>query len=522
MKKICITAIAVGCLHICMTSQTNNEFHESYRLSSTLWERSEGIHILQNGRILDIGESSHCTGVTTCYNSCSLIWFDQQGTMIRNRKIGSSVGFYGVEAEECNDHSLIVHGNITNNALFMKTDSIGTVQWSKVVDHASDMAGNRDLVKMDTTYFICGSLGYDGSQIYSFTESGNFRWLKSFTSADRFQLNAITKTNTNTMMGMAQVTNTSNYYGAACFVEIDMNGNILNSKLITPAFTYYGRIPAFNICRSSDGNFIGTCAFTNGNQYVIKIDPSMNILWSANITANPAFGSGYRDEITADNDGGVWIGSHSQYSVHIQLIHIGNNGSLLEKNIFSNHDLIELTALDYTSDCNLLVSGARRDGVTYSHYLAALGADGKTTCLDSLYNVTVSSATLGTQTYNVSTTTEVVNVTPLTMFQEAGVYQEVNYCSTTADLCAINAIDGEDEQNVWVYPVPVSDELNIAQENIQSLQFTLYTVTGQEMHQQLLMGNLNAIDMSKYNNGVYIYELRSNNRLIKRGRLIKV
>lgn len=521
MKRVFLTAIFAILCNILVNSQTNTEFFKSYRLSSTLWERCESIKILQNGDYIDVGESSHCDGVSTCNNSCSFIWFDKYGNTLRNKKIGSSSGFYGVQLAECNDLSLIAHGNVSNNLMFLKTDNTGNVIWSKTIDHASDMSG-KDLVQIDTLYFVNGSLGYNASQIYSFTESGNFKWMKSLVATDRIKVKAITKSYNKTLIGIAQLTNTTSYYGAAALFEMDINGNVLNSKIITPSFTNYTRDPAFNICKTSDGNFIACFAHSSGGYYMMKINSTLSIIWSVNITANPIFGSGYRDVITADNAGGIWIGSHSQYSKAIELIHISSNGALQEKNSYSNNDLIELTGMNYTADCNLLIGGARRDGIIYSHFLAALGKDGKTSCIDSLYNVSLQPITFGTQAYTISLANETVTVSNVSLFQETGTYQEINYCSAIADNCTSNSINNiTDENEISVFPQPAEDLLQIRNQSSHQIQLTLYNELGIKVMDKKLTDELNSLDISELSRGIYFYSISSGTDLMSSGKIIK-
>ncbi len=521
MKRTNLIVFIILFINVLAYNQTNTEFFKSYRLSSTLWERCESIKILQNGDYIDVGESSHCDGVSTCNNSCSFIWFDKYGNMLRNKKIGSSSGFYGVQLAECNDHSLIAHGNVSNNLMFLKTDNTGNVIWSKTIDHASDMNA-KDLVQIDTLYFVNGSLGYNASQIYSFTESGSFKWMKSLIAADRIRVKAITKSYTKSLIGIAQLTNTTSYYGAAALFEMDINGNVLNSKIITPSFTNYTRETAFNICKTSDGNFIACFANNSGGYYMLKINSALSILWSVNITANPLFGSGYRDVITADNAGGVWIGSNSQYSKAIELIHISSNGSLLEKNTYSNNDLIELSGMNYTTDCNLLIGGARRDGIVYSHFLAALGKDGKTSCIDSLYNVSLQPITFGTQAYTISMVNETVTVSNISLFQETGAYQEINYCSAIADNCSSNSINNFiDENDISVFPQPVETLLQIRSKTGNWIQFALYNELGVKIMDKQLMAELSSLDISGLSAGIYFYSISTETDLLKTGKIIK-
>ena len=502
-------------------AQFNTEFFKSYRMSSTLWERSEGLQLLQNGYILDIGESSACTGVSTCYNSSALIWFDSFGNFVRNKKVGSSVGFYGVAALERNDGSLIIHGNCSGNALFMKTDSLGNVAWSKTVDHTEYLSG-RDIVSIDSVFFVNGDMGSAGGHIYSFSESGAFRWMKSLVSAETNKIWSITRTNANTLFAISCLTRTTDYKGAACITELDRNGNVLNAKIITPSFGTYPRPTAYTICKSSDGNYIATWAYNNGTHYIMKFDASINIIWAGQITASPAFGSNYRDVITPDNEGGAWIGSHtSGPGGKIQLAHISSAGALLETNSYSNNDLIELSGMKYTADCNLLVSGARRDGVTYSHFLAALGKNGNTGCLNTAFTVSVVPVTLAAMPYTVTVNTETVTANNITMCQDAGVYQEVNYCNQAADVCAPTGLQEFSADNdILVYPSPARNELNIQYSFSKEMQFTLYNALGNVVLQKTLSGSPARLDISGYTKGLYFYRIVQGGR-VSGGKVVK-
>lgn len=514
MKKI-ITFVFLILVTLVAFGQAPQEFFKSYRLSNSLRERSQSVLELQNGYILDVGESSNCSGVSTCYNAAALIWFDRNGTKIRSKKIGNATGFYGIQASESADGSLIVHGNFTDDLMFMKTDSIGNVLWSKGVDADNYLYG-LDMAKVDSMYFVGGTLDFDSSMIYSFTQSGNFRWLKKPETAHGCQIRSIAECNGH-IYGIAKLTETDNYQNATCIFEMDVNGNVLNSKIITPSFGGYTRDPAYRICKTSDGNLVATFAVPDADYYIIKMTPSFDILWSMNMNATPKFGSGYHDGIVADNEGGVWIASHTQYSTAVTFVHIGGDGTLLDENNYANGELIEFSGMEYTNDCNLILSGYRRDGgIVHRHWLAALGMDGRIDCLDSLYIVTVSNATLGMDPYTMTFVNRNVTVSSTTMISEEGVYEEENHCIAVADVCTGNAVNGLlNAVDVFVYPNPASDMLYIDAGIHKVTKLELYDINGRLLLRRY--DALKSLSLGGFDIGVYLLKIfTSENATVKR------
>jgi hypothetical protein len=80
--------------------------------------------------------------------------------------------------------------------------------------------------------------------------------------------------------------------------------------------------------------------------------------------------------------------------------------------------------------------------------------------------------------------------------------------------------DQNDKEVTKIYPNPFSDKLTITAKTNQPLEITLYDITSRKLLQQQFT-NSTSINTSQLSKGIYIYELRNNNGVIKKGRVVK-
>jgi OOP family OmpA-OmpF porin len=88
-------------------------------------------------------------------------------------------------------------------------------------------------------------------------------------------------------------------------------------------------------------------------------------------------------------------------------------------------------------------------------------------------------------------------------------------CNSTV---GINEIKNNDE--LILFPNPFSDKLTITSKTNQPLEITLFDITSQKLIQQQFT-NSTTINTSHLSKGIYIYELRTKNGVIKKGKVVK-
>ncbi len=87
--------------------------------------------------------------------------------------------------------------------------------------------------------------------------------------------------------------------------------------------------------------------------------------------------------------------------------------------------------------------------------------------------------------------------------------------------CSGTSIDEKaDNVNVEIYPNPVTDKINITAKRNERIEFVLYDVTGRRTIQQSFIKStsLNTEQLAK---GIYLYEVRNKNGVIKKGKVVK-
>ena len=85
--------------------------------------------------------------------------------------------------------------------------------------------------------------------------------------------------------------------------------------------------------------------------------------------------------------------------------------------------------------------------------------------------------------------------------------------------CPIEGLKTEDKLTIEIYPNPVENILNISTEQL-GVQITIFSIEGQEMYSEYSNETQVSIDLSNWNNGVYICRIWSDNG-VRIGKIIK-
>ncbi len=139
-------------------------------------------------------------------------------------------------------------------------------------------------------------------------------------------------------------------------------------------------------------------------------------------------------------------------------------------------------------------------------------------------------STFGTLIYttpsvNMVWTERSVNFTsPLTGKYVTVKYGEVSGGGAFVDnfgVCSKNGIDGKTEiERLNVFPNPFSNQLTFTLSKNNQTTITLYDFLGRQILQQIFT-NTTTINTEQFAKGMYLYEVRNRNGIIKNGKVIK-
>jgi hypothetical protein len=135
--------------------------------------------------------TGYTDGAGTSFHDIFLIKLNASGTVLWNYRYGGSSYDFAYTVEETSDGGFIL-GATTNSfgagdwdAYLLKTDSLGTLQWSKTYGLSGEDRAQAARQTSDGGYIICGrsnsvgSGGYDAT-LHKTDASGNLSWTKSY------------------------------------------------------------------------------------------------------------------------------------------------------------------------------------------------------------------------------------------------------------------------------------------------------------------------------------------------------
>ncbi len=226
------------------------------------------------------------TGSTSCgaggYIGLLLLKTDANGNLTWSKTIGGSTQNTGNYVEQTTDGGYAVGGLYNGYAYLVKTDSNGTVLWTRTFDGTANAEAYSMTSTPDKGYILAGMANkfttYADYNVYVVkTDSmGSFQWSKIY-GADKLHCGEWANDIEVVTSGGYILAGTTNSYGAggddAYLIRIDTGGALLWSKV------YGGPLQeiAYKVIPLPDkGFFIGgeTVSFSNGSSdfYIIRTD----------------------------------------------------------------------------------------------------------------------------------------------------------------------------------------------------------------------------------------------------------
>lgn len=215
--------------------------------------------------------------------------------------------------------SVVVFGNTTNDFLLMKTDSTGSVMWSKYFGTSSSDFAHYVEQTFDGGYVFTGDNGFSSFNIKT-DNNGDVQWTKAFSGAMGFSLHQ-TSDSGYAMMGYRGGLGSG---GADIFFsKTDSAGNHLWS------YQYGGNNfdRGYSFSETTDGNYILSGLLYDSIVYqsiLMKIDQAGSILWSKVYGTSSFSQGGY---VIQTSDGGyASIGKYDSNNNYIYFVKTDSTG----------------------------------------------------------------------------------------------------------------------------------------------------------------------------------------------------
>jgi hypothetical protein len=111
--------------------------------------------------------------------------------------------------------------------------------------------------------------------------------------------------------------------------------------------------------------------------------------------------------------------------------------------------------------------------------------------------------------------------TNATLVNNSGLYTNAYVYVDDVLLSLCTSLEGQNNSiAIRIYPNPVTDKLNISIQNNESSEIIIYDISSKKLLQQTF-ANSTSLNTERLAKGIYLYEVRNKNGLIKKGKIVK-
>lgn len=493
MKYLILTSLLILSL---LRANAQAKFQRLFGSNKSDW--GQGLTITKDNHYLMAG------GINTGPSSGYLVKTDSAGTIIwtKTYKTANNLAFNSLEPT--NDSGFILHSFESYKITILKTDRNGDQQWGKQYPM---MQSNLGAVKplADGKYIILSA-----NLLIKTDSLGEIAWAKFYPD---------TTTNSSNQFSSIALTNSGGYvlFGSAynaplergyVVVNLDSAGNVKWSKIFSVPYSVYPT----QIIATNDGGFLATGYKITGSgspMHVLKTDSLGNLEWAKTFTGAVAFSV----RQLSDN-GYLFAGSAGDSITNAWLIKTDAWGVPQWSRTYLGTGLgsAALSVLE-ASDEGYLIAGVNGPYISLDAFLIKTDSLGSSGCnestpsiLDSNYYPQVTNSVLTVIPANVTTTNILITV------GTGG--QDSTLCSTLS--IPETALP---TPLVSIYPNPTSDIFTIkSSEAIKRIEIT--STTGAVLYRSESPTNKAIVDLSQQARGVYFYSITFGHSATIRGKLL--
>ncbi|MEP7169296.1 MAG: hypothetical protein ABI855_07985, partial [Bacteroidota bacterium] len=267
----------------------------------------------------------------------------------------------------------------TEDIYVLKTDSLGTVQWTRTFGNADNDEAVWIEPYINNTYLICGTtFSSVGTVAHMFVMrldlNGNILSLQQFSGFGREGANCIRATNDNGYIVAGKTSDGLN--DQFCIVKCDSIGSIQWSK----AFSGPDQQNAFHVSQTSDSGFIvaGTSRYVNTwyTLYLVKLSSSGNLQWSKMYNTSPFNSKCFVSRILQLQDGSFLLCGSSnaigQPLTDILLMKLDSAGNIIWKKVYEGNDSEFANDVFEDGNTGFVICGQTASTSTSGYYDALL------------------------------------------------------------------------------------------------------------------------------------------------------
>ncbi|MFI5218008.1 MAG: T9SS type A sorting domain-containing protein [Bacteroidia bacterium] len=474
-------------------------------------ESAESVQQTNDGGYIIAGRtSSFGAGNTDIY----LIKTDAGGDTLWTRTYGSTYSEYAYYVQQTSDSGYIIVGTTEPTSYYsiylIKTDYNGDTLWTKIHHMPNDTYAFCVQQTSDGGYIVTGgtvnpSLSpYDHVFMLKTNAMGNLVWIKKYFGAFGESCRSVRQTTDGGYI-LAGGTTSFGIGDADIFlIKTDSIGNIAWSKTFGGSQTDN----AYTVQQTTDGGYILGGLITNditgiSNACLIKTNGNGDTLWTKTYENQAALSA------LQTIDGGYLL-----FDSNPLLIKTDTIGNILWSKKYNNGYGIVSSVQQTTDGGYILAGGIGFFGAgSIDVYLIKSDSLGSSGCNEIDTTITISSTSI-----QITNPTPVQSIPPNSTINISTIIGSGGIVTTLCFSTDINETSGgKDEINV--FPNPFTDKLSFTSDNDFS-QLILYDIFSRKLLQQTFT-NTTTLNTSHLAKGIYIYEVRGKNGVVKKGKVVK-
>ncbi len=381
-------------------------------VGTNIFERFDDVTEASDGNYLATGITE---AVDTFYGDFYIAKINTAGQLMWAYDIGSDST--NEPSEEGNgitntsDNGFAVAGALQNAPGLLRFNSSGTLQWAKQYQEYGGFGdiypqggiGFKTVQTSDGGFMFCGNIpttDQGKGVIIRTDDTGKVVWAKSYFNYENpdITIEDLKKTNDNNYVFVSDNPGLSGGTDSTYIVKIDPSGNVLWSDYIfSPVANTDGKV----VLSTSDNGFLvtGTSTSTSVNFtpdcFMFKVDNNGNLLWSKE-TNNTANSGATINGALETSDGSYIVGGDGfnlvSDSAYYYLLQCDKDGNLTSTKTIEKQggtDYSSIFSIIKTSDNNYVAAGTYFDGYDYEDY------DGMVMKLDNSLNACQAEGTAG-------------------------------------------------------------------------------------------------------------------------------
>lgn len=477
---------------------------------------------LSDNRAMIFNITSNCvTG--TCQHGLGMALISDNGQLIKSAAFGHNVNdFDVVEAYKSADGNCMALGNSTDDVVILqKMDTNLNIVWNKTIPKDTGIGPSGIYLYAASDIDNHHQVLY-GNQWFTISNTGSIirskRYLNGYDASNRFDLSAIQKLTTNRYAIGGHICDVSGFDSDPMVMIVDSLGNKLKSKkFIIPNSPYTDQISAIYI--KSDNEIL---AFGNKNTdfFMMSMDSNLNLNWTKTYTSTNF--NAYTHQVTNVNSNCyVIVGSGVVFALNAQ------GTTLWAKTI----DFGQQPKVYATDTCHFVTYSTKTTNNWGSGYWNKMDAQGTGAAnISANITLTTTSVTLTSAIPNIVNMGSSVmpsSTVPFSVVTSVQATDSAIIKMPSASNCGLkpNAIaETNAAQNfIKVYPNPVSQSLTFEAINSSQTNYKIEIadICGKKINSYNFTNSTLQIDLSNIPNGIYFYQIKTNNQAIQNGNFLK-